>query len=182
MSAREAHAETEECWGLPCLTPQRSGSLATGQPARTPYVTAAIASQVISCAICVRPWPDSGPPRAFPPLVQEGRLPSLLVHHASLPIPPLWVTQRRLSSGQHPVSCLSIGQTDIADPQRLAADIPCCLDAERRLPVASLKKGTATFRRHLKASRRTLNNSKYNLSSYSIVSDQRPDDSQVIAR
>lgn len=55
-------------------------------------------------AICVRPWPDSVLPRAFFPLVREGRLPSLLVHPASLPIPPLWVPQHRLSSGQLAVS------------------------------------------------------------------------------
>lgn len=78
-------------------------------------------ARVMSCAICVRPWPDSGLPRVvFPsgPGELEGRLPSLLVHPASLPIPPFWVTQHRLSSGQHTVS-LSTGQTDdIAHPQR----------------------------------------------------------------
>lgn len=35
------------------------------QNARTPHITAAIASQLVSRAICVRPWPDSGFPRAF---------------------------------------------------------------------------------------------------------------------
>lgn len=73
-------------------------------------------------AICVRPWPDSVLPRAFFPLVQEGRLPSLLVHPASLPIPPLWVTQHRLSSGQHAVSCPPARRTTLRTHNSIAAD------------------------------------------------------------
>lgn len=49
--------------------------------------------------------------------MQEGRLPSLLVHPASIPIPPLWVTQHRLFSGQNQRSAVhgASGQ-HIADP------------------------------------------------------------------
>lgn len=53
----------------------------------------------------LRPWPDSsGPGGSATQLVG--------VHPASLPIPPLWVTQTRLSSGQQTVSCPPDRRTD----------------------------------------------------------------------
>lgn len=75
------------------------------------------------------------PPACFSPLIQEGRLPSLLVHPASLPIPPLWVTQRRLSSGQHAVSCPPGRRTTLRIhnpyPSRRTSELP--LAAEMKL-------------------------------------------------
>lgn len=109
--------------GPPCLSPARWGSLAGLGSMHAHHTSRQPSPASLSGrAICVRPWPDSVLPRALFPLVQEGRLPSLLVHPASLPIPPLWVTQRRLSSGQLAVSCPPARRTTLRTHNPIAAD------------------------------------------------------------
>lgn len=157
------------------LTPQKIWQ--AGQHARTLAHHSSRQSspaQVISCAICVRPWPDSGLPRVvFPsgPGELEGRLPSLLVHPASLPIPPLWVTQRpALLGSTH--GQLSTGQTDdIAHPQHIAAGLPSCLDAEGKLLYRVIDHRQGEGASPVQSSRQILC-PRYIPSSYSIASDQ----------
>lgn len=96
--------------GPPCLSPRkRSGRLGSMHALwhtthhgshRQPRLLVALSACDHGLIPVSRAWFfPSGPGEL------EGRLPSLLVHPASLPIPPLWVTQHRLSSGQHTVSC-----------------------------------------------------------------------------
>lgn len=169
--------------GPPCLTPQKIWQ--AGQHARSLAHHISRPSQqpspasLPSRAICVRPWPDSGLPRAFPPLIQEGRLPSLLVHPASLPIPPLWVTQRRLSSGQHTVSCPPGRRTTLRIhnpyPSQRTSELPRCGE---EAPFSRYQ--TDTHRRCVAIPKLGTNpqSEKYSLPSYSTASDQ--DGSQLL--
>lgn len=157
--------------GPPCLSPARWGSLAGLGSMHAHHTSRQPSPASLSGrAICVRPWPDSVLPRALFPLVQEGRLPSLLVHPASLPIPPLWVTQHRLSSGQLAVSCPPARRTTLRTHNPIAADFRA---ASMRREGSFCRFAAQTPKGCVTSSKlRTIPQfERYSLSSSSMVSD-----------